>query len=103
MRKPDAEIDAKFMDIEIDHPARYPYDAYKKSASNEKVAGGVGTGIAGRLQLFQTKAIRNITTLNDIDLTLPAKEKCVFYVVISDQESTYDTLKTYSLRLDLQC
>lgn len=92
LRKPDTEIEEIFRHLPPDHPARFPYDAYKKSAQNDKVSGGVGTGIAGRLQLFQTKAIRDITTADEINLTLPAKRKCAYFVRISDQESTYDML-----------
>lgn len=73
-------------------PAKRAYNLYKKSA--EKVSGNVAMGLGNRLQVFQSDMIRNITSYNEIDLSLPAKERCAYYVVIPDQDRTFDFLSS---------
>ena len=44
------------------------------------------------IDVFQQDNVRNITDSDEIDLTLPAREKCAYFVITSDQHSTYDFL-----------
>ena len=74
------------------HPAKRSYNIYRKSAEN--VSGNVALGLGNRLQVFQSDTIRDITSYKEIDLSLPAREKCAYYVVISDQDRTFDFLSS---------
>lgn len=47
-----------------------------------------------RLQILQNKLVQQITSHTDIDLSLPGKEKCAYFCITSDQDSTFDMLAT---------
>lgn len=74
------------------HPAKAPYNIFKQAA--DSVRGGVIIGLGSRLQVFQSEMIRKITSHDEIDLELPAKEKCAFFCITSDQDSTFDFLSS---------
>ena len=44
--------------------------------------------------MFQNKMIRQITSYDEIDLTLPGKQKCAYFCITSDQDSTFDFLSS---------
>lgn len=74
------------------HPAKAPYNIFGQAA--DSVRGGVIIGLGSRLQVFQSELIRKITSFDEIDLELPAKEKCAFFCITSDQDSTFDFLSS---------
>ena len=74
------------------HPAKAPYNIFKQAA--DSVRGGVIIGLGSRLQVFQSELIRKITSFDEIDLELPAKEKCAFFCITSDQDATFDFLSS---------
>ena len=43
---------------------------------------------------MQNERAQKITSYSEIDLTLPGKEKCAYFCITSDQDSTYDVLAT---------
>ena len=51
-------------------------------------------GLGSRLQVFQNKLIRQITSYNEINLTRPGYEKCAYFCITSDQDSTFDFLSS---------
>ena len=53
------------------HPAKSSYNIYARSTEN--VQASFASGLATRLQIFQSEAIRNMTAFDDIDLTAPGK------------------------------
>lgn len=74
------------------HPAKAPYNIFKQAA--DSVQGSVIIGLGSRLQVFQSELIRKITSYDEINLELPAKEKCAFFCITSDQDSTFDFLSS---------
>ena len=60
----------------------------------DTVRSGVIIGLGARLQVFQNKMIRQITSYDEIDLTLPGKQKCAYFCITSDQDSTFDFLSS---------
>lgn len=40
--------------------------------------------------MFQNEDLQKLTSESDIDLTLPAKEACIYYIITSDMNSSYD-------------
>lgn len=54
-------------------------------------------GLGSRLQVFQNRDIRMITSRNEIDLELPGKQRCAYYCITSDQDSTFDFLSSLFL------
>lgn len=79
-------IDRYFVNIR--GPGRMSYNIYAQAT--DVVKQSVVTGLATRLQIFQTKKVRQITDKSDIDLRLPGKEKCAYFCVTSDMDSTFD-------------
>ena len=85
------KLDAIFENLPVEHPARGPYQLFAKA---EKVKGNAVLGLGTRLQIFQNRQIQTITSEKEIDLTLPGKQKCAYFCITSDQDSTYDMLAT---------
>lgn len=83
-----ATIDGIFKKLPKDHPAKMPYNVYCQASDNVRT--GVVIGLATKLQVFQNKLVQDLTSQSDIDLTLPKKEKCAYFCITSDMESTFD-------------
>ena len=84
-------LDSIFERLPGNHPAKGPYQLFSKA---EKVKGNAVLGLGTRLQILQNKLLQQITSHTDIDLTLPGREKCAYFCITSDQDSTYDMLAT---------
>lgn len=86
------ELNSLFDMLPITHPAKAPYNIFKQAF--DTVRSGVIIGLGTRLQVFQNKLIRQITSYNEISLTQPGKEKCAYFCITSDQDSTFDFLSS---------
>ena len=84
-------LDGIFDRLPTSHPAKGPYRLFSKA---EKVKGNAVLGLGTRLQIMQNEKVQKITSYSEIDLTLPGKEKCAYFCITSDQDSTYDVLAT---------
>ena len=58
---------------------------------------GVVIGLGSRLQVFQSELIKKITIRDEIDLELPGQQPCAYFLVTSDQDSTFDFLASLFL------
>ncbi len=86
------EIDNMFRKMPLDSPARMSYNIF--ASGSDTIKASVLTGLGTRLQAFQNKQVQDLTSENDIDLTLPAKEKCAYFCITSDMTGTYDFLSS---------
>lgn len=77
------------------HPAKAPYSLFKQAS--DTVRSGVIIGLGSRLQVFQSELIKKITASNEIDLELPGTTPCAYFLVTSDQDSTFDFLASLFL------
>lgn len=93
--KNEAELNDIFRPLPKTHPAKAPYMIFQQSSEN--VRGGVIIGLGSRLQVFQNREIREITSHNEIDLELPGKKPCAYFCITSDQDSTFDFLSSLFL------
>ena len=59
---------------------------------SDTIKASVLTGLGTRLQAFQNKELQELTNHTDIDLTLPGKVPCIYYVITSDMDSSRDFL-----------
>lgn len=82
----EAQLTAIFEKLPPDHPARAPYNLFAQAS--DTVRSGIVLGLGTRLQVMQNKAVQAITGRSDIDLSLPGKRKCAFFIVLSDQDTT---------------
>ena len=71
------------------------YSLFKQAS--DTVRSGVIIGLGSRLQVFQSELIKKITAKNEIDLELPGQQPCAYFLVTSDQDSTFDFLASLFL------
>lgn len=81
-------LSALFSNLSPRHPSKGPFEIYRKS--DPKVRSGALIGLTMRLQVFQDEHIQRIISEDEIDLALPGKQKCAYYIIMSDQENTLD-------------
>lgn len=79
-----------FRSLPHDSPARMSYNIY--ASGSDTIKASILTGLGTRLQAFQNKDLQELTNATDIDLTLPAKKPCIYYVISSDVDSSKDFL-----------
>lgn len=80
------ELTGLFEKLPINHPARAPFNLFMQSS--DTVRSGIVLGLGTRLQVLQNKAVQAITSSSDIDLSAPARRKCAYYIILSDQDTT---------------
>ena len=88
--KSEKELNAIFDMLPLSHPAKPPYQIYQQAS--DSVRTGIIIGLGSRLQVFQNQLICDITSHDEIELTLPGCKKCAYFCIISDQNSTFDFL-----------
>lgn len=88
-------LNSLFDVLPVSHPAKAPYSLFKQAS--ESVRGGVIIGLGSRLQVFQSELIKKITAKDEIDLELPGQKPCAYFLVTSDQDSTFDFLASLFL------
>lgn len=71
------------------------YSLYQRAS--DSVRSGVISGLGSRLQVFQSELIKKITAYDEISLELPGQQPCAYYLVTSDQDSTFDFLASLFL------
>ena len=81
------ELVSMFSELPEGNPALAPWSIF--ITGSEKLRGNIKSGASTRLQVLQEPVIKAITGIPDIDLTLPGKTKCIYYVIISDMDSTF--------------
>lgn len=86
------QLTSLFEKLPINHPARAPFNLFLQSS--DTVRSGIVLGLGTRLQVLQNKAVQAITSSSDIDLTAPAKRKCAYYIILSDQDTTMSFLSS---------
>jgi type IV secretion system protein VirD4 len=68
------ELNGLIEALPAEHPAKAPFSIFKQAS--DTVRSGIIIGLGSRLQVFQNKMIRRITSRDEIDLELPGREKC---------------------------
>ena len=82
------EIDTIFKNLPLDSPARMSYNIF--ASGSDTIKASVITGLGTRLQAFQNGDLQKLTAESDIDLTLPGQKPCIYYIITSDMNSTFD-------------
>lgn len=88
-------LDSFFDVLPNNHPAKAPYALFQQAS--DTVQSGVIIGLGSRLQVFQADLIKKITAADEIDLELPGQKPCAYFLVTSDQDSTFDFLASLFL------
>ena len=91
----ESQLDSLFDVLPLTHPAKAPYSLYQRAS--DSVRSGVISGLGSRLQVFQSELIKKITAYDEISLELPGQQPCAYYLITSDQDSTFDFLASLFL------
>ena len=84
------ELTMLFDRLPLDHPAKAPYSLF--SQASDSVRAGIVLGLGTRLQVLQSEAVRQITRHSDIDLSEPGWNKCAYFIILDDQNSSLEFL-----------
>ena len=82
-----------------EHPAKGHHGLFLKAREN--LWGNIAIGLGNRLAIFQNKLVDTITRNHDVDLLLPGKQPCAYFVIISAQDSAYRFLSSLFFSLAL--
>lgn len=72
------------------NPAYVQFNIFLRAG--DKVCPNIHFGLLSRLGIFNNPTICSIATRDEIDLELPARRKCAYFVITSDQDSSNDFL-----------
>ena len=86
------EINRKLAELPPEHPARGPHGLFLKAKEN--LWGNIVIGLGNRLAIYQSRLVDAITRNHDVDLILPGKRPCAYFVIISAQDSAYRFLSS---------
>lgn len=79
-----SDIDDMFKSLPQNSVARMSYNIFAQGS--DTIKSSVLTGLGTRLQAFQNTLVQQITSDTDIDLELPAKQKCAYFIITSDMD-----------------
>ena len=86
------EINRKLAALPPDHPAKGHHGLFLKAKEN--LWGNIVIGLGNRLAIYQNQLVNKITSSNEVDLVLPGKKPCIYFVIISAQDSAYRFLSS---------
>lgn len=86
------QLNSIFDKLDVSHPAKAPFNLFRQAS--DTVRAGIILGLGTRLQVLQAEAVKQVTSFSDIDLTEPAKNKCAYFVILSDQDGSLDFLSS---------
>ena len=86
------EINKTLAALPPEHPARGPHGLFLKAREN--LWGNIVIGLGNRLAVFQDQLVDKITRNHDVDLTLPGRKPCAYFVIISAQDGAYRFLSS---------
>ena len=86
------EINRTLAALPPEHPAKGHHGLFLKAKEN--LWGNIVIGLGNRLAIYQNQLVDKITRNHDIDLTLPGKRPCAYFVIISAQDSAYRFLSS---------
>lgn len=87
LQSPEEDLAAKFNALGEDKAAKRSWNTYIGASPN--LRGNIKLGLAARLKVLQDETVRQVTGFPDIDLTLPGKAPCAYYVIMPVMHSTY--------------
>ena len=88
--RPASALDYDFAHIPKTDPAYSSYMVYKQANENVRTSIMISFGVT--LQLFTSKNLANLTSRSDFDLSDLGRKKTAIFVVISDYDSTYNSI-----------
>lgn len=86
-----AKLDEIFASAKYDKNLQVAFDEYAPfSGGSEALRTNVIANLSSRIRILTSPVVQELTSLDEVDLTLPGRKKCIYYVTLSDQ---HDTMK----------
>ncbi len=79
-----------FATLDEEHPAKAPFNTYANG--DKTVKGNTLSGLLIHMGILANKQVQQVSGIDDIDITLPGKEKCIYYIGMNDQDRTLSFL-----------
>lgn len=97
------ELKPIFQKFPKGHPIRSAYEIFAKAEIRNQ--GQIMNGLGIRIATLSNPILREVLSHDEIDLVLPMKKKCVYYVIISDTDETYKYIASifFSTMINRQC
>ena len=92
LEESDQDLENIFGLLPKNHPARKPFRIYQRF--EPKVRADTMAGLGTRLQVFQSQKICDVTAVDDFVFSRLGWEKCAYFVIMSDQDSTFRFLSS---------
>ncbi|MCF0158685.1 MAG: type IV secretory system conjugative DNA transfer family protein [Veillonella sp.] len=98
-----ASLAVMFNKLEASHPAKQAFNIYANC--EPKVQGQILNGMGIKLSFLTDNNAKEIVSHDEIDLILPMKKKCMYFVVIPDTNKTYNVIANlfFNMMLIKQC
>lgn len=74
--------------------ARRAANSFLQTAPGSQLAGNILNDLTVRLAAFNNETLCTITGKNEIDLDLPVREKCAYFVIMSETQNIYSFLSS---------
>lgn len=87
LQEPEEELTARFNVLDDDSAAKRAWTTFIGASPN--LRGNIKLGLDTRLKVMKDDTVRQVTGVPDIDLTLPGKAPCAYYVIMPVMHSTY--------------
>ena len=87
-----SELERKFRNLDPTHPARIQISDFLDS--KEDIQSSAKLGLKQRLQILQLNSVQQIISRDEIDLVEPGRTKCAYFLIMSDQERTFDFISS---------
>ena len=81
---PVAEINDRVELLPESSAAKKQWEIFQTTPENSQ--GGIITGVATRLAILNDDVIAKIVDTDEIDIVAPGKEKCIYFVIVSDND-----------------
>ena len=95
------EWDAIFANLPTSHPARILYTNFAKASDQNK--GQMVNGLTNRLKIFANTLIKEVLSNNEVDFVEPMRRKCIYYVIIPDNDETFKFIASLFFTFSFKC
>lgn len=85
-------LEEMFMDLPDDDSAKQAFNIFNNC--EPKIKGQIINGLGIRLGLMSNRYVKKICSEDEIDLVLPMKQRCMYYIIVSDTDTSYSFLSS---------
>ncbi len=90
------ELDDKFLPLSNSSKAK---QTYMNWALGGRLKTNALATLSSKMQIFQKQALKEVTGVEDIDISLPGKQKCAYFIILDDQNQTYSCISSVFIKL----